>query len=973
MVNKKSPTDALNSVVDRVFAATTGFADYFAKSHYLLFSLLMAVVFYFPSLRNLSVDAGFLYTGDLLGWYLPALMKTHTLLHALHFSAIDYSTFGASSDFFLSPNFFAYHPVVVLASIFVSPDKLSLQHYGHFLVLLYVFHTFLACYFSTKLFVHFFKMEFGAAALVAVIFSFSMPTLNALGQPPIFFAATIIPWVVYAVLRFSENPSYRQLLVSCLPILFGFMAGYMPMCIASLALSAVIVFAKLFYFDADKLSPRDRTKSVLLALIPFLLSSVIVAPYLYSVLMFHLETTSVGTVSLFYSAHQLAQLPQSILHIFSKHFAVPGRVIEFPVTAGFIALAIAALFFFSSAATEKLSKFEWKVFAFFSVVYFATVLSIFGNYSVLSDMVYYFIPQVGKMHLYERFLLPAHLLFGVILALMLKAVIDSRPKVLVRMLLFFFVLLTLVSAYLVALRPVEAAAVGLNNYLVFEFLLALLFTCTLFVPSRAFVYFSAIVFIFMLPLDRMYDDSFGINTLDEQKKIHHFSLNENIKAQITDYLKAHSDKRIIKYVDITPMWSKGTVFGLYANAGTEPFPKVFPDYVLNKINLSSYGGFTFYLSARADYMKRMPVVGDDIAVNPDWEYLRNTGADFLVALESDIKEGAVRSLTENIKPEDILRLPNNVVMLPLYFDADDITSGEVLFDNGYFKISRQKVDQSKLPVNIALGKSVKQSSDAGAAPSRAVDGNTDGDFSHGSASHTLRDINAWFEIDLEKSENIGTVNVWNRTDCCGYCLRDYWIFISDTPFLPEDTAAILSKRPRTWSQQNFAPSSKGVVKTPGAKGRYLRVQLPGDAKSLKECFLSLAEVEVFRDEPFISQPSNKSGVVETGFAMKNFFSNYASYSNIQFKTSIPTEVTYLFWNNPRLSFYLNGKEIQVKQREGVTIIDAPAGESKIEIRYRHWPLRFFWLLYGMYFFALSILIFYKILPSKIKEVFRNKL
>jgi len=938
------------------------------------FSILLTVIFYLPALKNASVDAGFLYTGDVLGWYLPALIKTHSLLHHFEFSAIDYSAFNGSSDFFLSPNFFAYHPAVVIYSLIFTPNSANLTQYGHFLVLLYALHTFAACYFALKLSADFFKLEFGASAFVATIFAFSMPTLNALGQPPIFFCATIVPWAAYAALKYSEKPSIPLLLIACLPVILGYMGGYMPMGVAGLALSALIVLFKIFYFDASEVALDQRFKNVLRAIVPFVLASIIVSPYLYSVLKFHLETTSIGTVSLFYSAHQLAQLPQTILHIFSKHYAVSGRVIEFPLTAGFIALIIAALFFFSSKTTDNLAKQEWKLFIFAGAVYFVTVLSIFGDYSVISDLVYYLIPQVGKMHLYERFLLPAHLLFGVLLALMLKALIDARPTVSTRIILFVFIVLTLLSAYLVGNQPDISKVLGLNNYLVFEFLVALLFICTLFVPNKNFVYFAAIIFTFMLPLDRMYDDSMGVNTLDEQRKIHHFSLNSDVKNQITAYLKTHTNKKVIKYIDITPMWSAGTVFGLYANAGTETFPKVFSDYVLDDLKLSSYGGFTFYLSARADYMHKMPVVGEEIAVSPDWEYLKNTGADFLVATEQDLKQGAIRSLVSNTKQEDILRLPNEVVILPLRFVSEtQATPKDSLFDNGYFKISHKAKDINNGLENIALGKPVKQSSDAGADPKRAVDGNTDGEFSHGSASHTLRDINAWFEVDLGKSETIDSINIWNRTDCCGYCLRDYWIFISDLPFKAEETATKLSMRPATWHQQNFAPNPKGVVKTVGAKGRYVRIQLPGDAKTLRECFLSLAEVEIFKAKNTGLNASEENADSQSDFKMKNFFSNHASYLNIEFTSSVPTDVAYLFWNNPRLSYYLNGKEVQVKQRDGVTLIEAPAGKNKIEIRYRHWHLRVFWVFYSLYFILLALATLLTILPKNIKKIIHKKI
>ena len=45
-----------------------------------VFALLMTALFYFPSLRNGSRDAGFLYGGDVLGFYWPYIAKLQSLL-----------------------------------------------------------------------------------------------------------------------------------------------------------------------------------------------------------------------------------------------------------------------------------------------------------------------------------------------------------------------------------------------------------------------------------------------------------------------------------------------------------------------------------------------------------------------------------------------------------------------------------------------------------------------------------------------------------------------------------------------------------------------------------------------------------------------------------------------------------------------------------------------------------------------------
>jgi hypothetical protein len=146
--------------------------------------------------------------------------------------------------------------------------------------------------------------------------------------------------------------------------------------------------------------------------------------------------------------------------------------------------------------------------------------------------------------------------------------------------------------------------------------------------------------------------------------------------------------------------------------------------------------------------------------------------------------------------------------------------------------------------NLAVGKPAVQSSTlpgyAATGAAGAVDGNTGGNFSDGSVTSTNRDTNAWWQVDLLTSSPIGSITIWNRTDCCPSRLSDYWVFLSDTPFSSTDTPGMLQKRAGIWkSHQTSVPNPSTTIRIDGAKGRYIRVQLTGTD------YLSLAEVQVF--------------------------------------------------------------------------------------------------------------------------------
>jgi hypothetical protein len=143
--------------------------------------------------------------------------------------------------------------------------------------------------------------------------------------------------------------------------------------------------------------------------------------------------------------------------------------------------------------------------------------------------------------------------------------------------------------------------------------------------------------------------------------------------------------------------------------------------------------------------------------------------------------------------------------------------------------------------NLALGKAATQSSTYPGYPaSLAVDGNTDGGVPHGSVTVSNAEATPWWQVDLGASAALSSIVVWNRTDCCGYRLADYWVFVSDTPFTSGDTLASLQSRAGTWgSHQTTAPNPSATIAASGVQGRYVRVQL-----SITD-YMSLAEVQVF--------------------------------------------------------------------------------------------------------------------------------
>ncbi|XP_025080329.1 fucolectin-like [Pomacea canaliculata] len=63
---------------------------------------------------------------------------------------------------------------------------------------------------------------------------------------------------------------------------------------------------------------------------------------------------------------------------------------------------------------------------------------------------------------------------------------------------------------------------------------------------------------------------------------------------------------------------------------------------------------------------------------------------------------------------------------------------------------------------------------------KAVDGNTDGNISHYSCTHSNDIYNTWWKVDLMGFYNITSVQLFTRTDCCWERLQNFEVRVSGT-------------------------------------------------------------------------------------------------------------------------------------------------------------------------------------------------
>jgi len=202
--------------------------------------------------------------------------------------------------------------------------------------------------------------------------------------------------------------------------------------------------------------------------------------------------------------------------------------------------------------------------------------------------------------------------------------------------------------------------------------------------------------------------------------------------------------------------------------------------------------------------------------------------------------------------------------------------------------------------NLAPGGSASQSSTfVDGEASRAVDGDTSGDYSNGSVTHTVNEPGAWWQVDLGEDHPLDRVVLWNRTDCCMDRLSNFRLIV-------RNDADELEHSSDHFVDGSF-PSRPDheIVLEPGTRGRTVRISRLGPDRD-GDHWLSLAEVEV------LEAASGLRPFIGTDLQGDLFEQNSTAYLRIPFRIDDLDSVEFL---ELRMRYddgfvaYLNGREV----------------------------------------------------------------
>merc|ERR1712168_270571 len=150
-------------------------------------------------------------------------------------------------------------------------------------------------------------------------------------------------------------------------------------------------------------------------------------------------------------------------------------------------------------------------------------------------------------------------------------------------------------------------------------------------------------------------------------------------------------------------------------------------------------------------------------------------------------------------------------------------------------------------VNVTEGKTAIQRSPAyGGDPNRGIDGNSDPNYGGNSCTHTDKENNPWWALDLEVANFVYKVKLHNRQDCCADRLTDVVVYLSNER--PTEGQDLQSVTQCGNYDGTVGESAEISCQDTSKKFQYVIVTIKGPQ------YLTLCEVEVFAPPPPPERP-----------------------------------------------------------------------------------------------------------------------
>ncbi|MBY0315980.1 MAG: hypothetical protein K2Q26_10695 [Bdellovibrionales bacterium] len=326
---------------------------------------------------------------------------------------IDHNTMFGASEFFLRPNLITYSPIIFYFAWLLGP----LTQLGAITLLYFhmVFFTFIGTYSLVRISRYYLKLSWTASLFLCLNYFLGIAATVAIGIfVTFYFYALLFPIGLWLRLKCYDRNSKLHSFALSLIYLFIYLGGYIPFSLIS------IMMVELTAIAWSRISPSVENKgnrSNKLFFSPLIFASAIAAP-LYLCYYDYAKFVSMYAYYKYgYTALENAWRLKDLASIVGPSIHIKGFPADQLPTWGMgnIVVLILGLVCLPKMHISRMQK-KVLTYSFFTYLFFFCVC--LGDHTPAARL-FFLIPGVGKMHIYQRYLVILSIYFYFFLAILL--------------------------------------------------------------------------------------------------------------------------------------------------------------------------------------------------------------------------------------------------------------------------------------------------------------------------------------------------------------------------------------------------------------------------------------------------------------------------------------------------------------------------------------------------------------------------
>lgn len=521
---------------------------------------------------------------------------------------VDSASFNGATEFFLRPNLpcaYIWFYVFAIISIIVPPRIMY--------ILFYACHMIVGLFFIQKLCRKYFRLDDTVSMVVASMFLYLLCVESWYLS---FYIITVLSVILfYASLELFYYPSIKSFIWLIFCAIISLTSGYVTI---SCFLLICIYFISILYILSD--IDKKFNKKIIILTTAYVCGGLVCLPYLYQVLLYVKEVVGSNTNLSDVVAYELKL--NDMMSVLSAFSFTSSSEIEGVATfsLGFITCTVFA-YAISDRVFERIaSKDKLFVISNLAISSFIIIWTTESSTAVTGWM-YSLLPVLGGMHLPHRYMMITLPFLYISIGILCNYIEWDKKteslKVLAK------VIAVLVFAYVLALKFNCKISFINENHFVIECFLLIIFLVIKSERKNRGAYLIWCISLIIMGTTYFYNENSVYKSKAEIEKSS-IIYSKDIITAIDNYIESSSDapKKVYRIVGYDSFESVPSY--LLSNYGW---------YGYSRYSLCNYGGYELHLCLPKDYNKMMPWFN-----NFDWEYLKNTRADYFMTDYKTIDE-----------------------------------------------------------------------------------------------------------------------------------------------------------------------------------------------------------------------------------------------------------------------------------------------------------------------------------------------